>query len=249
MNKKYFISIAMIIIMTSTLILSVKQLGGRSIPIDVKQYIGQSYEALPQKMHCEGIDIVQDEEGQVLEIFINREGYMVDAIQVGEKIEKIYDIYPEEWINTREYTIQVTYGQESHYGVATDYIIYTIGKDKHVQSILFGKTAYFTKGALPSSNKDTQKLIEGVWESNLGHIIQFSKYQMADNYLDSLWDNQQYIIFSPNSLIIFRKKQDQVDQIKLNFWIYNDTLYIFSLDQQGIPIRNSIEVFNRKDTH
>lgn len=243
--KKEKIFIGCLIISIFIVLVNTSYLKGKSIASNMKDYIGYDYNNLPRNLKSIGIDVRLTEDNQVIEILINRRGFAVDSIQIGDSIDRIYEIYPVDWISTRKHTIQILYGKENHYGVATDYIIYTIGKDRQVQSILFGKTAPFLKYGLVESNQVAKELIQGEWISKIGHKLTFDSYTHRDNYLDSLWDKQGYIILSPNSLIIYRQQDNRSEKVKLYFWIVDKKLYLFTINEGGKPIKESIEVFTR----
>lgn len=243
--KKEKLFIGCLIISIFIVLVNASYLKGKGIPINMKDYIGCDYDNLPRNLKSSGIDVKLTEDNQVIEILINRKGFAVDSIQIGDSIDRVYEIYPVDWISTRKHTIQILYGKESHYGVATDYIIYTIGKDRQVQSILFGKTAPFLKYDLVESNQVAKELIQGEWISKIGHKLAFNSYTHRDNYLDSLWDKQGYIILSANSLIIYRQQDNRSEKVKLYFWIVDKKLYLFTINEEGKPIKESIEVFTR----
>lgn len=245
MKKERIFIVCLVVIILSIVLIDINQLNGKSVPTNMKDYIGYTYENLPKKIKSRGIDLVLGENNQVLEILINRRGYTVDSVQIGDSIEKIYEVYPKEWIHTRKHTIQILYGKEDHYGIATDYIIYTISKDEQVQSILVGKTTPFLEYSLPESNKVTDELIQGEWVSRSGHKLTFNSQVFKDNYLDSLWDGQEYMILAPNTLMIYRQKGSRHEKVKLYFWILEKELYLFTIDGQGRPIKESIEVLFR----
>ena len=216
---------------------------GKVHEFDAKTYIGNSYEELPAELDKKGIEVTRGEKNEIEGLLINRTGYTVDSIRVGDTIEKIYKIYPVEWIDTREYTIQISYGKESHYGIVTDFITYIIGKEEKVQSILIGKTAPFSDQKLPSSNKEAKRLLKGKWKSEYDRIIEFKDIEMSDSYMDNLWDNQIYTIISPNEFLIYREKENQTEKLKIKFWFSGSKLYLFTVNDRGIPIQESIEMF------
>lgn len=241
--KKEKIFIRCLIIGIFIVLVNTSYLKGKGIPSNMKDYIGYDYDNLPRNLKSSGIDVKLTEDNQVIEILINRRGFAVDSIQIGDSIDRVYEIYPADWISTRKHTIQILYGKENHYGVATDYIIYTISKDRQVQSILFGKTTPFLKYDLAESNQVTKELLQGEWISKTGHKLTFDLYTHRDNYLDALWDKQGYIILSPNSLIIYRQQDNRSEKVKLYFWIVDKKLYLFTINEEGKPIKESIEVF------
>ena len=245
MKKEKIFTFFLIIGVLSIVIMNTSYLKGKGIPDNMKDYIGYNYNSLPKNLKSSGIDIRLTENNQVIEMLINRRGFAVDSIQIGDPIDKVYEIYPTDWISTRKHTIQIVYGKEDHYGVATDYIIYTISKDRQVQSILFGKTTPFLDYELAESNQAAKELIQGEWISKIGHKLTFESYVHRDNYLDSLWNKQGYIIISPNSLMIYRYEESRSEKVKLYFWILDKELYIFTIDRDGKPIKESIEVFTR----
>lgn len=243
MKRKVRLISSIVVLMIIVIGFRVGQLYGRDIPIDLKTYIGQASSILSKGLMSNGIESIIDEDNIITKIQINREGYWIDSIQVGDSIDKIYKVYPEEWINAREHSIEIIYGKENHFGVATEHIIFTIGNENKVQSIILGQITPFTGLDLPNSNVEAKQYLEGKWKSNSAHILEFNGYAMKDSYLDNLWTNQSYIITSPNSLIIYRQKENQEEKVKINFWVTKDRLYVFSIDLHGKPIQESIEIF------
>lgn len=244
MMKRYGVYIVISIVGLIS-ILGVRTTKGEINKIDVKKYIGQAYEELPKELDQKGIEIKYGENKEILALLINHKNYYVDTINVGDDINKVYDIYPKEWIHKGQHTIKVSYGQESHYGVATDYIIYVLGKNEKIQSIVIGKVASFIEAPLPHSNEEAKKLLQGKWKSGAGKIIEFKEDSFSDNYMDLLWDKQIYTVITPNQLLISRQKEDQIEKLSLYFWLEEDRLYLFTINKNGIPIEESIEMFSK----
>lgn len=242
MMKRYGLYIVISIVGLAS-ILGVNTTKGRINEIDVKKYIGKSYKELPKELNKKGIEIKFGENGEIVALLINCKNYYVDHISVGDEIEKIYEVYPKEWMNKGEHTIKISYGQDSHYGVATDCIIYVLGKNEKVQSIIIGKTAAFIEAPLPKSNAEAKGLLQGKWQSEDQRVIEFNESHLIDSYMEQLWDKQVYTIISPNQLFISRQKEDQQEKLFLYFWFDNNKLYLFTINENGMPIQESIEIF------
>lgn len=242
MMKKYEVYIIAGIIVASS-IFGFSTIDGKVNEFDAKTYIGNYYEELPAELDKKGIEVSLGEDNQIEALLINRTGYTVDSIRVGDPVEKIYKVYPVEWIDTGEYTIQISYGKESHYGIVTYSITYIIGKGDKVQSILIGKTATFSDEQLPISNREAKKLLQGKWKSEYGRTIEFKDDEMNDSYMNNLWDKQLYMILSPNEFLIYREKENQTEKLKMHFWFSNSNLYLFTVNDKGLPIQESIELF------
>lgn len=214
-------------------------------PMNLQDYIGKSYEeGLPKELKQKGIEIKYGSNNEIIALRIHCKDYEVDSIEVGDSIEKIEKVYPKSWMNKDENTIKISYGRESHYGVATDMIVYVMNHNK-VESIIIGKTAEFMDIPLPNSNKQAKELLQGKWQSQNERILNFGEDFFQDNYMDVLWDEQSYQVITPNKLLLSRNKENQSEKLTLNFWIDESTLYLFTTNEKGIPIEKSIEVFSR----
>ncbi|MBU3810531.1 MAG: hypothetical protein H9893_02595, partial [Candidatus Niameybacter stercoravium] len=64
-------------------------------------------------------------------------------------------------------------------------------------------------------------------------------------YMDELWDQQAYKVIAPNRLMLSRQKEEQSEKLTLNFWLDKSTLYLFTINEKGMPIEESIEVFSK----
>lgn len=243
MKKEYWLITCLIISMFIIVIINTNYLKGKGIPIEVKDYIGYNYDDLSEAIRSSGMDLKLTEDDQVIEILINREGFSIDSVQVGDSIDKIYEIYPSSWMNTRKHTIQILYGKENNYGVATHYIIYTISKENKIQSILFGKTLPIIDYESIETNQIAKEIIQGQWRSGSGHKLNFKSGIYEDNYSNNLWDKQTYRILSPNSLMIYKNKGDINEKVKLYFLVKDKKLYMFIIDSEGKPIESSLEIF------
>lgn len=227
-------------------ILGFSTIDGKVNEFDAKNYVGNIYEELPKELEQSGIEVTLGKDDEIAQLLISRKDYVVDHIKVGDEIEKIYKVYPAEWVNTRDHTIQVSYGKESHYGITTDYITYVTGEKNKIQSIIIGKTASFIDEPLPSSNQEAKKLLEGKWQSEQNRIVEFSEEEMKDSYMDELWEKQTYTVLTPNKILICREKKNQTEKLKLNFWLVDSKLYLFAINDKGMPIQESIEVFSKQ---
>ncbi|MDU6856044.1 MAG: hypothetical protein ACLSH8_13140 [Zhenhengia sp.] len=227
-------------------ILGVSMLRERERKIDIQAYIGKSYEEeLPKELEQKGIEVKYGDNNEVLALLINRKNYEVDSIEVGDSVDKIEEIYPKEWINKGKHTVKISYGRESHYGVATDFIIYVIGNNNKIQSIIIGKTAEFIDSPLPDSNKQAKELLQGKWRSQDERVLSFEEDLFNDTYMDVLWDQQTYKVIAPNRLMLSRQKEEQSEKLTLNFWLDESKLYLFTINEKGMPIEESIEVFSK----
>ena len=214
-------------------------------PRNLQDYIGKSYEGgLPKELQQKGIEIKYGNNNEIIALRINCRDYEVNSIEVGDSIEKIEEIYPKSWVNKEGDTIKISYGRDSHYGIATDIIIYEMSSNK-VKNIILGKTADFIDVPLPHSNQQAKELLQGKWQSQDERILSFEGNCFEDNYMDRLWDEQSYQVIAPNKLLVSRNKENQYEKLTLNFWLDESTLYLFTANDKGEPIEESIEVFSR----
>lgn len=212
---------------------------------NLQDYIGKSYEegSIKELLH-QGVEIKYGNDDIITGFRITCKDYEVNAIRVGDSIEKIKEVYPQAWINEKDNTIKITYGKDSHYGITTEIISYEISNNQ-VKSITIGQTADFIDLPLPSSNEQAQQLLQGTWQSADERILKFEENYFQDNYMEHLWDQQSYQILTPNKLLVSRNKENQYEKIILNFWLDESTLYLFTTNDQGEPIEKSIEVFSK----
>lgn len=214
-------------------------------PKNLQDYIGKSYEEGPPKaLLQQGVEIKYGNDDIITGLRITCQDYAVNAIRVGDSIEKIKEVYPQAWMDEKDDTIKIAYGKDSHYGITTGIITYEMNNNQ-VKSITIGQTADFIDLPLPSSNEQAQQLLQGTWQSADERILRFEEDYFEDNYMEPLWDQQSYQILTPNKLLVSRNKEDQYEKLTLNFWLDESTLYLFTTNDQGEPIEKSIEVFSR----
>lgn len=245
---KMFRSI-IIFILSFVMSFNILAIGNKDYYNDIKSYIGKSIKQIEkdvQKLHEEKkIKIISEDKTTISDIFIKDRGISVDGINVGDPLEVVYAIYPKDWIYEDEKGCIILKGKGTHYGIATQYIFFLSENKKDISEIQLGYTSNFTDQRLPQSNIEAKNLLQGKWESQYGRIIEFNENTIKDNQFDKMYSNQQYIILSPNEMIIYRNGLEKNDKMKLKFWISEEELYIFSINQLGLPIRDTVEKFNR----
>lgn len=224
-------------------------MGNKNYYNDIKSYIGKGIKEIEkdiQKLHQEKkIKIISEDQSIVSDIFIKDRGISVDGINVGDSLNVVHTIYPKDWIYEDEKGYVILKGKGTHYGVATQYIFFLAENKKDISEIQLGYTSNFTDKELPQSNTEAKKLLQGKWESQYGRIIEFNQNNIRDNQFDTIYSNQQYIIISPNEIMIYRNGLDKSDKMRLRFWISGEELYIFSMNQLGLPIKDTVEKFTR----
>lgn len=218
---------------------------------DIRQYLGKAETEISfdveQVMKRKGIQLVTDENNEIMEIQLLHRDYQVNGICVGDSIEKIYDIYPEDWIVKDANHIWIGMGDINHFGIVTEYIIFVLNDSDIIQEIRLGYTTEFTKVDLPESNKVADDLLQGTWLSKENRELVFNEGILSDNILDAIWDKQFYTVVEPNKMIIKRIKSSQSESVMMNFWVCEDTIYLFAVNDRGIPIEKSIETFIKQE--
>lgn len=215
--------------------------------IDIKSYIGKNVKELDKdiqdlskqgkvKMICEELEYVTD-------IFIKDSSIPVDSIRVGDSLQSVYEVFPEAWINGHKRGIAVLLGRDTHYGIATKYIIFLTQDNETISEIQIGYTAGFTGQKLASSNREATELLQGKWQSKYGKTLEFKDGQLKDSQLDQLYNEQKYIVISPNEMILYRGLENKNEKMRLRFWVTENALYIFSVNSLGLPIRDTVEAF------
>lgn len=239
------------VILITSLLLCFSSFAGinKSKKIDIKSYIGQELVSLEQSItslqEAKDIKILADSNNIITDIFVKTKEINIDSIRVGDKIDKIYEVYPKDWIYTYDKGLMILKGKGSHYGVVTEYIVYISEDQKHISEIQLGYTSPFTRELLPQSQEAANKLLQGRWESKQGRVIEFKNGMITDNVFDKLYKQQNYILIAPNEMIIYRSTNNQCDKAKLKFWVTKDKLYIFTVNNIGLPIRDTVEEFKR----
>lgn len=246
MNRKSMVYII-------SIILGIVIVGGLTVKGDTKTIEGYINGDIAEieiekqnELERKGIKVISNDKSLIQEIQILNQEYALNSIQIGDTKEKIYQVYLKDEIHEYENHIYIEKGQETHYGVVTEYIKYIIGTDGVIQETRKGYTTPFTNVPLPESNQAAKLLLEGEWVSDQGRILDFQEDTVEDSYLDALWNKQKYIILSPNEMMIIREKEEVVEKVKIKFWLDSDKLYIFAIDEDGIPIEQSIEMFMKE---
>lgn len=221
---------------------------GTVVPqVDIKSCIGKSIAELDKniqvlskqgkvKLICEDLEYVTD-------IFVKDSSIPVDSIRVGDSLESVYEVFPGAWINNHKRGIAVLLERDTHYGIATKYIIFLTQDNKTISEIQLGYTAGFTGENLATSNREANQLLQGKWQSKYGKILEFKDGQLKDSQLDKLYNEQRYIVISPNEMILYRGLENKNEKMSLRFWVTENTLYIFSVNSLGLPIRDTVEEF------
>lgn len=216
---------------------------------EIKRCIGKDIQDIDKeikKLNTQGkLKLICEKQQVITDIFIRSKDVDVDSIKVGDKLKEIYEIYPKSWIHEHDKGIMILKGKDTHYGIPTEYIIFLSEDKEHISEIQIGYTADFTRNDLPDSNSQAIELLQGKWVSQYGKIIEFDQGEIRDNQFEDFDSKQRYIITSPNEMIIYRGLGGQIDKLKLRFWVMEDNLYIFSVNTLGMPIRDTVEKFNK----
>lgn len=243
MQKKKWISIILITMIVQASVICGTDKLNESRP---KTWLGEPFqsveEASKRLMQKNEVRALQNQEGIVTDIFIKGRNIAVDSIKVGDPIEKVLKVYPEEWIEVYPNYVLILKGKEKLFGVASEYIVYGVQEHK-VQEIQMGYTTYFRNITLPQSNEEAERLLQGEWISEHNIHMKFDNGHLENNLLRDLYDYQQYKVISPNKLLISRLKDGKVEKVYLRFFIGKDTLYLFDINELGIPIRETVEQF------
>ncbi|MGL4737498.1 MAG: hypothetical protein ACRCW2_08630 [Cellulosilyticaceae bacterium] len=241
-KKKWICGVLIAIVVQAYIILGTDQLS-ESRP---KDWLGESFkhveEASKKLLSKKEIKVIQNQEGIVTDVFLRGTNIAIDSIRVGDPMEKILKVYPSDWVETYPNYVLILKGKEKLFGVASDYIIYRI-KNNKVEEIQIGYTTYFENVMLPKSNEEAELLLQGEWLSEHNTHMKFDNGHLENNLLKDLYDYQQYKVISPNKLLISRSKDGKVEKIYLRFFVGNETLYLFDVNELGIPIRETVEEF------
>lgn len=217
---------------------------------DIAHYLGTSNELLDIDIQAtvrqKGIQFIKDKDNEVIEIQLLDPHYRINGIAVGDSVSKIYEIYPSEWIAKQPNHIWVGMGASNHFGIITEELTFILGSTNLIQEIRLGYTTEFTKIDLPESNQEAVDLLQGRWLSTENRELVFDKGILGDNILDNIWEKQYYTITQPNEVLIKRVKEGQIERVKIKFWIDETSMYLFVIDDRGVPIGKSIERFIKK---
>lgn len=238
-----------VLVMSLMIVCRTIALGNIEFKTDICSCIGLLYDKVPEdikKLESDKkIDILYTKDGIITDINVKDSKIIVDSMQIGSLLSSIKDVYPESWINTFDNKVVVLLGKESHYGVVTNYITYLSNDGQTISEISLGYTRGFVNKLLPPSNKEAGELLQGTWKSEKNKNIRFKQGRVSDDIFDKLYDRQEYRIISPNEMIIYRGTDNNSEKVRLRFWVTEDMLYTFVIDELGIPIEASIEKFNK----
>ena len=224
---------------------------GREKPIELQaeSWLGKERLAVEEDIDTyiqkNQLKLMTNTNGYVTDILIRSPHLAINNIRVGDDAHKILKIYPEEWINSFPGYILVLKGKENLFGVAGEYVIYLI-KDAKIEEIQLGYTTTFVMNELPDSNESALNNLQGTWISEHNKVLTFNGGFIEDNLLDDLYEHQAYTIVAPNKMLITRLKEEKIEKVALRFYINKDKLYLFDINQLGIPIASTIETFVMK---
>lgn len=237
-----------ILVMSFMMVFNTMAAGKTDYKIDIKNYIGAMYEGLPKdikELEADKKINIDYKDGVITNINIKDNKMIVDSIRIGDTLSSVAEIYPKAWVVTNDTGVTILLGRGIHYGVATEYISYLSKDGESISEISLGYTADFTKELLPISNKEANELLQGQWKSAKGKDVAFNKGILSDSIFDKLYDNQEYKVIAPNEIIIYRYTNSNHEKVRLKFWVTKDKLYTFAVDKLGIPIKETIEKFDK----
>lgn len=238
-----------VVVMSFMMVFNVMGLGKIEPKVKIKEYIGIAYSKLPKEIKELEADkkvvINYESQGTITEIMIKDSKIPVDSIKVGDTLSSIIQVYPEAWIVSKVNEVIILKERATHYGIPTTYITYLSEDGKKISEIRIGYIANFTKEELPTSNKEAKELLQGKWQSTKNKELIFEDSNLSDSIFNKLYDNQEYKVISPNEMIIYRYTKDNSEKVKLRFWVTQDVLYTFAVDEFEVPIKETIEVFKR----
>jgi hypothetical protein len=168
------------------------------------------------------------------------EGY----IHKGDPVEKIEKIYPQEWLSYEGGTYFVLRGSATHFGVVTQCEAYKV-QEGQISKIEKKETAPFSLKPLPTSNKETKEKLKGTWISPKGMKIIFTENKIQHAFFDTIYDEISYRVLSPNEMVLYKKIGDKTAVSALRMWVTEEELYLFQIDEKGIPIETSIEFYQK----
>ncbi|MEG1829963.1 MAG: hypothetical protein RR309_11195 [Cellulosilyticaceae bacterium] len=238
-----------VLVMSFMMVCNAMAVGKIDYKVDIKSYIGTLYNKLPEEIKAlednKKIDMIYKEQGVITDIHIKDSKIVVDSIKIGDTLTSIAPIYPEAWMTNVEDGVIILLGKDSHYGIVTNYIAYLSEDDKTISEIRMGYTAEFTSALLPESNEEAKELLQGIWQSEKDKKIVYKKGKLSDSVFDKIYDRQEYKVIAPNEMIIYRSIKDSSEKVRLKFWVTQHELYTFAVDKLGVPIKESIEKFNK----
>ncbi|MGL4362599.1 MAG: hypothetical protein ACRCSG_04945 [Cellulosilyticaceae bacterium] len=217
---------------------------------DLKVYLGEITDSLPKELiklnQDGGISWIIDEEQRIQEITLKDDTYTMLGISIGDNISKISEIYGDNKIVRKNDYIWIGFGELNNYDVVTKEAKFILNEENNIKEIVYKFTAPFTQNPIPASNTEAKRLLEGEWVSIYDRTLIFKDGIIYDNILDDIWEQQSYSVIAPNKVLIKRRKENQAEGVMLNFWIDEKQLAIFLVDEHGVPIEKTIEIFNKK---
>jgi hypothetical protein len=166
-----------------------------------------------------------------------------EYIHIGDSLEKVERIYPKEWIYHEGQKCYVLKGAASHFGVVTEYTLYTLEGEMIVD--IYKDRGLFEGMPLPGSNQEAKQKLQGIWYDEQGKKIRFTEDRMEEEFLNTLYEEIQYFVLSPNQIILSKRNGDKHSVTSVRMWITDETLYLFEINEKGIPIEGTVEKYIR----